>query len=223
MSVGLMGLAEIKVNTASVVDGASIAAYVTDAAGALVTSTLVSGKQSLDVNVTQSALPAGAATETTLASILSLETSEDALAGGAYTIGDHGRKSWVAVRSDAGGALVGSTGEYSPMSLDSSGRLRVAGFVTDSAVTAVLQQAITVGTTAVLLPATALTGRLNLIIQNSGTKTIFVGSSTVTNTGATKGIYIEKGGFVSLDVAASVAVYAVAAAAGGEVTILEAA
>ena len=51
-------------------DSDKVAAYLKDAAGNLLTSTLVSGKQSLDVNVTQSALPAGAATEATLASIL---------------------------------------------------------------------------------------------------------------------------------------------------------
>lgn len=223
MTVGLMGLAEIKVNAASVVDGASIAAYVTDALGTLVTSTLVSGKQSLDVNVTQSALPAGASTEATLASILSLETSESALAGGAYAIGDHGKKSWVAVRSDAGGPLVSATGEYTPLSVDSTGHLRVAGTITDSAAVAILQQAIVVGTTAVKLPSTPLANRINLVVQNSGSKTVYIGSTTVTNSGATRGPYIEKGGFISLDVAASVDVYGIASGAGGEVLILEAA
>lgn len=222
MTIAAAGLTEIKINSASVVDGASIAAYVTDAAGVLITSTLVSAKQSLDVNVTQSALPAGAATETTLAAILADLTAVTSTFGAAYASGNSMIKSGIAVRSDAGGALVGATNEYSPLSLDANGYLRVSGTFTDTVAT-VLQQAIAVGTTAVLLPTAALASRKSLFIQNTGTKTVFIGSSTVTNTGVTKGPFLEKGGFITLDASAAAAVYAIASAAAGEVTILEAA
>lgn len=222
MTVAMMGLAELKVNTASVVDGASVAAYVTDSAGNLVGSTSVGGLQSLYVDVTASVLPTGAATETTLAAINTKIGLAEHLYGGAAVVGDTGFASWTAVRSDAGGPLV-SDGQYGPMSLDATGRLRVQATVNDTAMTAILQQAITVGTTAIPLPAVPLAGRVNLVIMNSGTKTVFLGSSTVTNVGATRGPYLEKGGSMSLDVAPNVDVYGIAAAAGGEVLILEAA
>lgn len=222
MPVSMMGLAEIKVNVASINDGASIAAYNVDAAGNFITSTLVSGKQSLDVNVTQSALPAGAATEATLATILADLVSYADTFGGTYASGEAGFRSLAAVRSDAGGALE-ADGKYTPLSVDGSGRLRVYATVNDSAVSAILQQAIAVGTSAVKLPTTPLVGRSNLLVMNSASKTIFIGSGTVTNSGATRGPYIEKGGTISIDVAATVDVYGIASAAGGEVLILEAA
>lgn len=46
----LSGLHNIQVNTASLADGHSLAAYLTDAAGNLLTSTLVGAKQTLDAN-----------------------------------------------------------------------------------------------------------------------------------------------------------------------------
>lgn len=224
MTISVGGLLEIKANPASVADGASIVSYTADAAGTLITSTLVSGKQSMDVNVTQSALPAGAATEATLAAILADFAAISSTFGAAYASGNAMAKSGVAVRNDAGGPLVAATGEYSPLSLDATGALRISGTVlaTDS-VNTVLQQALPVGITAVLLPTVALAGRTSLMIQNTGTKTVFIGSTTVTSTGATKGIFLEKGGFLSIDASATCAVYAVATAVGGEVTILEAA
>lgn len=123
MSQGVAGITKVAIDLASIGDGASIAAYVTDSIGQLITSTLVGGAQSLDVNITQSVLPAGAATETTLASILSelsgLSYAEDS----AHVSGDMGLLG-LAVRNDAGTSLVSADGDYSPLSLDSSGALR---------------------------------------------------------------------------------------------------
>lgn len=124
MSMGVAGKTKIAVNTGTLADGDSIASYLVDSAGALLTSTLVGADQSLDVNVTQSALPAGAATETTLASLLSelqgLTFAEDSV----HASGDLGVMS-LAVRNDAGTALA-ADGDYIPLSTTSSGALRVA-------------------------------------------------------------------------------------------------
>jgi hypothetical protein len=121
----LLGKYKIAVDTANVADGDSIASYLVDSAGTLLTSTLVGADQSLDVNVTQSVLPTGAATETTLASVLSelqaLSHAEDA----AHTSGDLGVMS-LAVRNDAGTPLA-ADGDYIPLTTDSSGALRVVG------------------------------------------------------------------------------------------------
>lgn len=51
-------------------DSDKVGAYLLDAAGTALTSTLVGADQALDVNVVQSVLPNGAATEATLADIL---------------------------------------------------------------------------------------------------------------------------------------------------------
>lgn len=138
----LIGKSKISIEVGALADGDSIASYLTDAAGNLLTSTNVGGKQSLDVNVTQSALPSGAATEVTLAAILAdtatidsqtlttsttltaLSKAEDA----AHVSGDRGIMS-LAVRNDAGASMVSADGDYAPLQVDATGALRVTGLL----------------------------------------------------------------------------------------------
>lgn len=266
------GKTRIIVDTASIADGDSIASYLVDSAGALITSTLVGGDQSLDVNVTQSVLPTGAATETTAASILAeiaaLSHAEDT----AHSSGHMGTMP-LAVRNDAGTPLA-ADGDYIPFTTDSTGALRtsttidfVGDYAEDSAhvsgdiglftlgvrndnqattVTSAnndysgfstddrgalftkntnqrssLQQVVTVGTTAVALPATPLTNRSNMFIQMLSSGSLFLGSATVTNSGATRGLQLGNGGFVSIDVGPGNAVFGVANAAGKDVAVWE--
>lgn len=96
-----LGMYQIKVDTASVTTGSSIAAYLTDAAGALLTSTLMGGKQRLDVTT-----PYNFAEDT------------------AHTTGDFGSFS-LAVRNDVEGSMVDADGDYAPLQVDALGRLRV--------------------------------------------------------------------------------------------------
>lgn len=290
------GLTKIAIDTASISDGASIAAYLVDSAGTLLTSTLVGADQALDVNVVQSVLPTGAATEATLASILSdttailadtatidsniasilaevqaLSYAEDS----AHTSGDMGIMG-LAVRNDSGVSLVSADGDYSPLSVDANGNLRIAGAITvneagdyaedsahssgdvgyfnlnvrnddqgttmtsasgDYAAAAVddrgamytknfanrsnLQQIVTVGTSAVQLPASPLAKRSNVFIQMLSGGSLFLGSATVTNSGSTRGLKLGEGGYVNLDVGAGNAVYGIANAAGKEVAVWE--
>ena len=245
----------------------------TMAGGVVVTAT----GTSMDVNVTGSALPTGAATETTLASVLSelqgLSHAEDA----AHVSGDLGIMG-LAVRNDAGTSLVSADGDYSPLSLDSAGALRVsfagtitaniegdyeedsahvsgdrglfslgvrndaqaatatsangdysqisvngkgAMYVKDIANGANLQQVVTVGTSAVQLPASSLANRSSMMIQMLSGGQLYLGSSTVTNSGATRGFLLGNGGFVSLDVGPACAIYGVANAAGKDVMVWE--
>ena len=245
----------------------------TMAGGVVVTAT----GTSMDVNVTGSALPTGAATETTLASVLSelqgLSHAEDA----AHVSGDLGIMG-LAVRNDAGTSLVSADGDYSPLSLDSAGALRVsfggtitaniegdyeedsahvsgdrglfslgvrndaqaatatsangdysqisvngkgAMYVKDIANGANLQQVITVGTTAVQLPALSLANRSSMMIQMLSGGQLYLGSSTVGNSGATRGFLLGNGGFVSLDVGPACAIYGIANAAGKDVVVWE--
>lgn len=253
MSIVSGGKTQIAANLSAIPTGDNIASYLVDAAGALLTSTLIGAKQRLDV-------------------VNPSEYAEDA----AHTTGDYG--SFVmGVRSDAGGSLVSADGDYSPFSIDNAGRLRVAAdlssafdFVVaeDSAATsgdnggfmlsvrrdtvgaqtsadgdyaefqtnavgklrtvdisdsAILQQVVTVGGTAVALPTAALAHRESMMIQNLGTnnRDIYIGAATVTTTGATRGPTIGKGGFITLEVGPNVTVYGIASGAGAEAAILE--
>lgn len=97
----MQGLYDIKINTADLANGQSIAAYLTDAAGALLTSTLNGAKQSLDVYSADN-------------------FAEDT----AHTTGDHGSFA-LAVRNDTEGSMVDADGDYAPLQVDALGRLRV--------------------------------------------------------------------------------------------------
>ena len=276
MSMGVAGKTKIAVDTSSISSGDSIASYLVDSAGALLTSTLVGSDQSLDVNVTQSALPTGAATETTLASLLSelqaLTLAEDSVHGS----GDLGVMS-LAVRNDAGTPLA-ADGDYIPFTTDSAGSLRVnvtnslsanieGDYAEDTAHVDAdrglfmlsvrndnqsttftsatgdyapistdkkgavytksthndsnLQQVVTVGTTAVALPTTPLTDRISMFVQMLSGGSLYLGSATVANSGAARGLQIGQGGYVNLDVGPSNAVYGIANAAGKEVVVWE--
>lgn len=275
MSQGVAGLTKIAVDTASIGDGASIAAYLVDSAGTLLTSTLVGSDQALDVNIVQSVLPTGAATETTLASVLSeiqgLTYAEDT----AHTSGDMGIMG-LAVRNDAGTSLVSADGDYAPLSVDANGALRVSGSITvneagdyaedsahssgdfgyfnlavrndnqattatsangdysqfsvdnrgamyvkDVAAKSNLQQVMTVGTSAVALPASPLADRTSMFIQMLSSGQLYLGSATVTNSGATRGLQLGNGGYVNLDVGPGNLVYGAANAAGKDVLVWE--
>lgn len=364
----LLGKHKISIEVSSLADGDSIASYLTDAAGNLLTSTLISGKQSLDVNVTESVLPTGAATQTTLALVLTelqaLSQAEDV----AHVSGDLGIMG-LAVRRDANTSLVNADGDYAPLQVDANGALKVVGNITitdsaefaeDSAHTsgdigifsllvrqdtlaastsadgdygafksnskgelytidkdaiaqlaqsytellsqgvtlsailadtatidsqtlttsttlaalskaedavhvsgdtgiqalavrkdasgsnvsadgdysslqtwsegslktvdvsnrAILQQRISVTSTAAAVPAAALVSRKSLMIQNAGAASVWIGTSSVTASGATAGIEIPKGGFMELEVGPAVSVFAISAVAVN-VNILE--
>jgi len=250
----------------------TVGSYLIDSAGNLITSTLVGADQSLDVNVTQSVLPTGAATETTLASLLSELQSITHAEDSAHTSGQLGIMG-LAVRNDAGTALA-ADGDYIPLTTNASGELRVAatidmtgdyaedsphtsgdiglftlGVRNDNQATTVtganadysqfsvddrgamytkqvyarsnLQQVITVGTTAVALPASPLANRSTMFVQMLSSGQLYLGSATVTNSGSTRGLQLGSGGFASLDVSPGNLVYGVANAAGKDVMVWE--
>lgn len=269
------GKTRILVDTGSVADGDSIASYLTDAAGALLTSTLVGGtQQSLDVNVTQSALPTGAATETTLASVLTAIGALEKADGAVWSAGTMGIES-LAVRKDASGPLTGvADGDWSPLQVDANGQLKVAASITigdnhaeDAAhvsgdigsfsmsvrndaqattpasangdyqqlstdlkgalytknIQAItnLQQVIAVGTSAVALPTAPLANRANMFVQMLSSGQLYLGSATVTNSGATRGLMLGNGGYASLDVGPANLVFGVCNAAAKDVMVWE--
>lgn len=102
-----MGLSKDKLiyNGTTTADGDSVAAFLH--ATLKLTSTTLSGKEALDVNIAGS-------------TGLGIYDEDSA-----HVSGDKGQLG-LAVRSDAGGSLVSADGDYTPFSIDADGRLRVA-------------------------------------------------------------------------------------------------
>ena len=104
--MAMSGKWKITIDTAVLANGDSIAAYLTSAAGTLLTHTTLAGKERLDV-------------------MSPSEFAEDS----AHTTGDYGTFA-LAVRNDTPGSLVDTDGDYAPLQVDSTGRLRVLADLT---------------------------------------------------------------------------------------------
>lgn len=250
MSLGSLGKTRVLVDTGTITDGDSIASYLVDASGTLLTSTLNGSDQSLDVNITAGVY------------------AEDS----AHTTADPGFAVW-AVRNDGGTALAGTDGDYIPFSTNATGELRVAGtFMSDAekaedsahssgdtgshslavrhdtagtqvsadgdyasmqqtadgylraigiAETAILQQVVSVGLTATQLPAANLANRKHITIQNIAAGLIWIGSATVTGAGATRGLVLARGGTYEADAGPDVDIYGITLVGAKDVAILE--
>lgn len=134
----------------------------------------------------------------------------------AHSSGDIGMQI-LGVRKDANGSNVSADGDYASFLFGSAGDLKVV----DRADGSNLQQIVTVGTSAVALPASSLSGRKHILIQNQASASIYLGSASVTASGATKGIEIPKGGFWEGDVGPGNVVYGIAGSAGNSVAVWE--
>lgn len=305
MSLGSMGKTRVLVDTAAIGEGDSIASYLVDAAGTLLTSTLVGAKQSLDVRAagTYAEDSAHASGDLGLAMLAVRNDAGTALAGtdgdyipfsttatgalrvagtftsaaekledSAHVSGDTGFAIW-GVRNDAGTAFA-ADGDYVPFSMNAAGALRVAGTFSANAEKAedaahssgdtgnyilsvrqdtagssvsangdyasfqqtkdgyvrtlgiaeqsLLQTLVEVdNAVATLIPATPLTNRKHIIVQNVE-GLIYLGSATVTTSGATQGIVLAKGGVFEADISDAVSLYGIAG--GGsprDVAVLE--
>jgi len=134
----------------------------------------------------------------------------------AHTSGDLGIMA-LAVRTDTDVALAGTTGDYAPIAVDALGRVKII----QRANVANLQQQVAISTTAAALPATALANRQSLLIQNIGAKSIWVGSATVTASGAAVGIEVPKGGSLMLDAGPANIIYAITTGATHNIAVWE--
>lgn len=84
-----------------------------------------------------------------------------------------------------------------------------------------LQQVVSVQNTATALPTAALAGRRQIMLQNVSNSPVYVGSATVTTSGATQGIKVGPGDTLSLDLGQAVPIYAIATANNKDVVALE--
>lgn len=133
----------------------------------------------------------------------------------AHTTGDIGSFS-LSVRSDTEVALAGTTGDYAPFTTNAFGALRV----TSKADSTVLQQLVSVTTTATALPTTALANRKSIMIQ-AQTAPIWVGSGTVTASGATSGIKLAQGDVLEADAGPGCAIFGIASSGAKDAILLE--
>lgn len=123
----------------------------------------------------------------------------------AHTTGDTGLHT-LSVRKDAQGSNVSADGDYASNQQWSEGSLKVVDIANGS----MLQQQVSVEDTATALPTTALSNRKVLMLQNVSSDPIWIGTATVTTTGATTGIRVDKNSFMELEVGPAVTVYGIA-------------
>lgn len=123
----------------------------------------------------------------------------------------------LAVRNDANSSLVNANGDYGAFQLTSTGYLKVNDRMDGTN----LQQLRTVANTATLLPATALADRKHILIQNIGSKKLYIGSATVTSSGATQGVEVPVNSFWEGDVGPDNLLYGIVNTGTNDVIIWE--
>lgn len=178
------------------------------------TAAIVVSTASIDTKSTTIASNTGTtATNTgTIASTLTaLSKAEDAV----HSSGDQGIQA-LAVRKDAQGSNA-ADGDYTSVQTWSEGSLKVV----DVANGAILQQQVAVSTTAAQVPAANLASRKSLMLQNTGSSKVWIGSATLTSTGAASGIELPANSFMELECGPAVAVFAKTNAGSGQLNVLE--
>lgn len=151
-------------------------------------------------------------TGTIASTLTALSKAEDAV----HASGDQGIQA-LAVRRDSQGSNA-ANGDYTSIQTWSEGSVKVVDISNES----LLQQQVSVTNTATALPTAALANRKSLMIQNTGANKLYVGSATVTATGATTGIELPANSFMELEAGPAVTVYAIkVGATGNNVNVLE--
>lgn len=162
-----------------------------------------------DANTTLTAILADTATidSQTLTiqnTLTALSKAEDA----AHVSGDQGIQA-LGVRRDSQGSNA-ADGDYTSLQTWSEGSLKVVDVKNGS----ILQQQVSVSSTAAQVPASNAANRKYLLLQNNSSASIWVGSATVTTTGATTGIELPKSSSIELEAGPDVNVFAIKAGAG---------
>lgn len=153
---------------------------------------------------------------------ISVVNGSDKAEDSAHTSGDIGTYV-LAVREDTLGVTTSASGDYGSFKTNDKGALWVkhdgAISTTVNGHTSWLVTQNTVNTTAELVVAADLTNRKKILIQNVSTKIVYLGhSASVTDA---NGMRLAANGSVELEIAAGVAIYAIANAAGADLRIAE--
>ena len=219
-------------------DSDNIGAYLRAGSdGDLLSSTNVSGKEGLDINIINASVTV-TATDFDIRDLTHVSDSvkvgdgTDFLsvnADGSINVNltDDGVADDAA---DSGNPLKVGGKAYASLSadpVDDGDRANLAQdiyrrvYIHDGAHMSVASAKVTVGATAVALPTSALAGRTRIMIQNISSNPVWIGPSGVTTSGATTGILVSKSSTLSLEAGENVALYAIAAGAGNDVVVFE--
>lgn len=117
MPGAVLGKDKLILDTTALNDSDNVGAFLRDAAGNLITSTLVSGKQAIDANIVNDVVTHDDA-----------DHAEDT----AFSAGDVGSFS-LAVRHDADTTIATTDGNYAPLQVNNKGRLKVDADITMTA------------------------------------------------------------------------------------------
>lgn len=248
--MGGLNLDKLLFDPADLTDSANVGAYLRAGSdGDLITSTLISGKEALDVNIVGGAD----------SGVFAEDSAHSSAANGQFIL---------AVRNDTQGSLVDTNGDYAPIQVDAQGRIRV---VTDLDLSGDLvgddevdtEDPLKVGGHAYAGPLAAVAAgdKVNLGMDlyrrvythdapNIGVACVevTVGATEValpatalagrtrmivqnvsnndvfvgpTGLATTDGLRIVKGGSLSLEIGEAVALFAIAAGAGNAVRVFE--
>ncbi len=155
---------------------------------------------------------------TDLASLLSEVESITHAEDSAHTSGDVGVMP-LAVRSDSGGSLVSADGDYAPLQVNDQGELRIAGsFSMSCPNNSIVNTATTVNNTATDLVATDLANRQDVWIANTGNKTAYIGSSSVT---AANGFPLGRRSYINICAGANIDLHGITSSGTADIRIME--
>jgi len=195
-------------------DGPLVGSYQLGAGGDVITSTLVSGKEGLDVNVINASIPV------TQSGTWAVQVTDgtDTLAidaSGFITANINGEVDIRDLTHVSDSVKVGDGTDFLAVNTDGSINVNAALAAPNGAI---LATATTATTTAAPIPATALASRKFVDVQNRGAQSIYVGSASVTTS---SGIEISKGGNKEFEIGPDQVLYAVTAAGTADVRTLE--
>lgn len=230
----------------------NVGAFLRDGAGNPLTSTLVGGKQALDVNIVNGpddAMYAEDAPHTTGDfGMFVLSVRQDALASSVSADGDYA----AFKLNSRGGLWTVPVGDRADDAADNENPVKIGSrsawgvltalstandrgdlisdkyrrvYINDGANIGILTTQVDVPDSATQLVTAGLSGRRVLMVQNLGNREVYLGAdATVTAAGATGGLRLAAGGFFTLTLGEDVALWAIGVVAGPQdIRIFEAA
>ena len=198
-----------------------VASYHYGAGGDLITSTLVSGKEGLDVNVINASIPV------TQSGTWAVQVTDgtDTLAidaSGFVTANINGTVTVQATNLDtrnlthvSDSVKIGDGTDF--LAIETDGSVNVNANLS-SPNGASLSGAVSVTTTATALPGTPLANRRKMFVQNTSNQTVYLGHSGVTTS---NGILLAKGANTEIEVGPTQLVYGIVAAGTADVRLWE--
>ncbi|MEO0271693.1 MAG: hypothetical protein ABIM30_01215 [candidate division WOR-3 bacterium] len=210
-------------------EGDAVGAYLRAADGTLITRTSVGSKEALDVYVTNAIRITDGTNDLVINPDGSINVDVSVISGAekaedsAHTNGDIGQFI-LAVRQDTLASSVSSDGDYAALKVDALGALwtNVANVVqvTQSAMSSMNVDSVTVNNSAMNLISTPLSGRRKVIIQNvSGNRILFLGHDNTVS--ASTGIRLSAGASIELEAGPGLDIYAIANGTGCDVRYME--